>query len=193
MAFERRAAALATSLLCGFLASAPATAREPVEPARAPAVRPADFALTLELQAARKFTANDIKSFVYRVFSMYERATSGTKRVPVEAFRPLLDEHVSIDFPDYKITGWNDFVEWHRWIHDQLVGDDHRIGTIDVEFLTDGRYRARFVVNWRAMFKDGRYTDVRVEQVWTLREQADRDLPVIETYVAHLVGPAEAS
>jgi hypothetical protein len=32
--------------------------------------------------------------------------------------------------------------------------------------------------------------DVRVEQVWTMREQPDRELPVIETYVARVVEPA---
>ena len=46
-----------------------------------PGIYPADFALTLDQQAARKFTANDIRSFVYRVFSMYERATSDSRHV----------------------------------------------------------------------------------------------------------------
>lgn len=151
-----------------------------------PGVYPADFALTLDQQAARKFTANDIRSFVYRVFSMYERATSDSRHVGPEAFRLLLDDNVRIDFPDYKIRNWAEFVAWHKWIHGRLVGDDHVLGAIEVRFMSDGRYQAHFVVLWRALFKTGEYSEVRVDQTWTLREQADRDLPVIETYVARV-------
>ena len=152
-----------------------------------PGIYPADFALTLDQQAARKFTANDIRSFVYRVFSMYERATSDSRHVGPEAFRLLLDDNVHIDFPDYKIANWGEFVAWHKWIHGRLVGDDHVLGPIEVKFMSDGRYQAHFVVLWRALFKTGEYTEVRVDQTWSLREQADRDLPVIETYVARVV------
>lgn len=179
---------LPAAFLLAFLAADPSFADGPATPGAAP---PADFVSTLQLQAERKFTANDIKSFVHRIFSMYERATTGAQRVPAQAFRQLLDERVAIDFPDYKIAGWDDFVEWHRWIHEQIIGDDHEIHTIAVEFLEDGRYRAAFEVRWRAAFKDGRYVDVLVEQVWTLREQADRDLPVIETYVARVADGSE--
>jgi hypothetical protein len=172
--------------LAMIAATAPALAGASDDRASHPGVYPADFALALELQAARRFTANDIKSFVHHVFSMYERATSESRRIGPEAFRPLIDDNVRIDFPDYKIANWTEFVAWHKWIHDQLIGDDHVIESIDVEFLSDGRYQAHFVVNWRALFRSGQYTDVRVEQTWTMREQADRDLPVIETYVAKL-------
>lgn len=147
---------------------------------------PLDFAQVLELQTARKFTANDVRSFVYRVFAMYERATSEVRPVGAEAFRPFVADDVRVDFPDYQIHNWTEFVAWHRWIHGQLVGDDHILGPIDVTFLTDGRYQVHFVVVWRALFKNGDYKEARIEQTWRLREQADRDLPVIETYVAKL-------
>ncbi|MEI6719202.1 MAG: hypothetical protein WCO67_00420 [Betaproteobacteria bacterium] len=155
-------------------------------PAVRPGVYPSDFGLVLDLQATRKFTANDIQSFVHHVFSMYERATSSTHRVGAEAFRPLIDDSVQVDFPDYKIHSWKKFVAWHRWIHDQLIGDDHALGPIDVRFLGGGRYEARFFVLWRALFKDGNYREMRIEQIWTMREQPDRDLPVIEGYVARV-------
>lgn len=147
---------------------------------------PLDFAQVLELQATRKFTANEIRSFVYRVFAMYERGTSETRHIGPEAFRPFLDDNVRVDFPDYQINDWADFVAWHRWIHGQLVGDDHVLSPIDVTFLTDGRYDVHFVVVWRALFKNGDYKEARIEQTWRMREQADHDLPVIETYVAKL-------
>lgn len=164
--------------------SSVAASTTPVQPAISP--YPLDFAQVLELQAARKFTANDIRSFVYRVFAMYERGTSQTRHVGPEAFRPLVADDVRIDFPDYQIHNWSEFVTWHRWIHGQLAGDDHVLGPIDVTFLTDGRYQVHFVVLWRALFKDGAYNETRIEQTWRMREQPDRDWPVIETYVAKL-------
>jgi len=175
------------ALLACMLAVADPSAAAPTEQ-HGPVVSayPLDFAQTLELQAARKFTANDVRSFVYRVFAMYERGTSETRHVGPQAFRPFVDDNVRVDFPDYQIHNWDEFVAWHQWIHAQLVGDDHVLGPIDVAFLTDGRYQVHFVVVWRALFKNGDFKEARIEQTWGLREQPDRDLPVIETYIAKL-------
>jgi len=132
----------------------------------------------------RKFTKNDIKSFVYKVFSMYERATCVNEHVDVEAFHEIVDENIYVDFPDYQIRNREEFKEWHRWIHGLMNSDDHEIEKIDVEFLANGKYQARFIVRWRADFKDGTYVDSRIEQMWIMREENDRDLPVIERYLA---------
>ncbi len=169
-----------------MVAASPSIAASPTQFQRAASPYPLDFAQVLELQAARRFTANDIRSFVYRVFAMYERGTSETRHIGPEAFRQFVDDDVRVDFPDYQIHNWSEFVAWHRWIHGQLAGDDHVLGPIDVTFLTDGRYQVHFVVVWRALFKNGDYKEARIDQTWRMREQADRDLPVIETYVAKL-------
>ncbi|SHG80216.1 hypothetical protein [Ferrimonas marina] len=134
--------------------------------------------------AQRKFTHNDIKSFVHRVFSMYERATVGNPRIPAEAFTDLVDEQVEVQFPDRTIQNRAEFLDWHRWIHGRLRSDDHDISNIQVENLCDGRYQARFQVRWRAEFLDGQYTDLKLEQRWVMREEDDLDHPVIETYQA---------
>lgn len=135
---------------------------------------------------SRKFTRNDIKSFVYRIFSMYERATCDNEYLGAEAFDDLVADDVHVDFPDYRIRSREEFKEWHRWIHGLLNSDDHQIDRIAVEYLADGRYQARFFVRWRADFKDGRYIDLQVEQLWIMREEADLPLPVIERYVVGL-------
>lgn len=132
----------------------------------------------------RKFTRNDIKSFVYKIFAMYERATCENVYLNEESFHDLVSEDVYVDFPDYKIRSRNEFKEWHRWIHDMLISDDHGIDKVDVEFLVNGKYQARFFVRWRGEFKDGRYVDVLVEQLWVMREETGKKLPVIERYIA---------
>ncbi|MGL6312306.1 hypothetical protein [Vibrio sp. WXL103] len=133
---------------------------------------------------SRQFTINDIKSFVHKVFSMYERATVGKQLVDAEAFSHLVDENVYVDFPDYKIRSRAEFLEWHKWIHGLLISDDHEIEKVDVLYLSNGKYEARFKVRWRAEFKDKTYTDLKLEQRWILREEENLEHPVIERYVA---------
>ncbi|GAM54093.1 hypothetical protein JCM19231_3613 [Vibrio ishigakensis] len=132
----------------------------------------------------RKFTLNDIKSFVYKVFAMYERATVGKELVPAEAFSELVASDIHVDFPDYKIRSREEFLEWHRWIHGLLVSDDHDIDKLEVLFLANGKYEVRFKVRWRGEFKDGTYTDLKLEQRWILREEEQLEHPVIERYIA---------
>jgi hypothetical protein len=134
--------------------------------------------------ATRKFTKNDIKSFVHRVFSMYERATVGIQRVEAKAFHDLIDENIHVDFPDYQIRNREEFFTWHRWIHDLLVSDDHDVTNVDVLYLSNGKYEVRFDVRWRGEFKDGTYTDLALEQRWILYDSEQFDHPVIERYAA---------
>ncbi|WP_253649305.1 hypothetical protein [Vibrio tubiashii] len=147
----------------------------------------ADYDQLIQHYAERKFTQNDIKSFVHRVFSMYERATVGKVRVPAEAFADLIDKNIHVDFPDYKIHSRQEFMEWHQWIHDLLLSDDHDIKSIDVSFLDDGKYEAQFNVRWRGDFKDGSFTDLNIEQRWIMYESIEFDHPVIEQYVAEVI------
>lgn len=147
----------------------------------------ADYDTLIEQYAQRKFTKNDIKSFVHHVFSMYERATVGLERVPAEAFTDLVDEHIHVDFPDYKIRSRQEFMEWHHWIHDLLISDDHDIQSIDVSYLDDGKYEARFKVRWRGDFKDATFTDLMIEQRWVMYELSQYEHPVIEQYYAVVV------
>ena len=134
----------------------------------------------------RKFTKNDIKSFVHKVFSLYERATCDNVYRSADVFDELVADDVYVDFPDYKVRSREEFKQWHRWIHDLLHSDDHDIESIQVEYLANGKYQARFFVRWRADFKDGRYTDLRAEELWVMREEAEKELPVIERYIVAL-------
>lgn len=74
-------------------------------------------------------------------------------------------------------------MEWHRWIHDLLISDDHDIEKIDVSYLSNGKYMAQFIVHWRALFKDNTYSDLRVDQQWIMREDTNEPLPIIERYL----------
>ncbi|WP_234496433.1 hypothetical protein [Vibrio maritimus] len=143
-----------------------------------------DYDALIQQYGERKFTKNDIKSFVHRVFSMYERATVGKDRVPAEAFVDLVDESIHVDFPDYKIRSRQEFLKWHHWIHDLLLSDDHDIRNIDVYYLANGKYQARFDIRWRGEFKDGSFTDLNLEQSWIMYESDELAHPVIEYYLA---------
>ncbi|NOU58283.1 hypothetical protein ELS83_00540 [Marinifilum sp. JC070] len=87
------------------------------------------------------------------------------------------------------MRSWKDYVEWHQWIHNLLESDDHNIEKINVEFLVNGKYQVTFDVRWRGLFKDGTYLDNTIRQVWIMREEEGKQLPVIEKYIAKVNDP----
>ncbi|MCT4613560.1 MAG: hypothetical protein N4A49_01645 [Marinifilaceae bacterium] len=148
-----------------------------------------EYASLMETYRSRKFTRNDIKSFVYKVFAMYERATCKNVHVGVEKFKDFIDEKIYVDFPDYQIRSWNEYVKWHSWIHSILESDDHDIKSIKVDFLTNGKYQVVFDVRWRGLFKNGSYLDNTIRQRWTMREEENKEFPIIERYIAKVNDP----
>lgn len=142
-----------------------------------------EYRYLIDEQRKRKFTRNDIKSFVHKIFSMYERATCKEFYVPDTAFYPYLDENVYFDFPNYQVHNRLEFSKWHKWIHDQLESDDHIINDIIVEFLADGKYLIQFSVLWKALFKAGHYFEGTFLQKWVVREDISSDYPILEAYL----------
>ncbi len=67
-----------------------------------------------------------------------------------------------------------------------MLSDDHDIDidSIEVSYLSEGKYAAEFDVRWRGDFKDGSFTDLTVAQRWVMYESEQFDHPVIENYVA---------
>ncbi|WP_045461632.1 hypothetical protein [Vibrio hyugaensis] len=72
-------------------------------------------------------------------------------------------------------------MEWHHWLRDLLLSDDHDIERIDVSYLGEGKYAAQFDVRWRGDFKGGSFTDITVVQRWVMYESEELDHPVIES------------
>lgn len=130
----------------------------------------------------RKFTVNDIKSFIHSFFSMYEKSTfpDKSKKIVAEDFFPLIAEDVNIEFPDTSIHNKKEFKAWHKDVHSKLDSDIHIINNIEVTFAENGKYQAVFYVNWRAFYKDGSFVNQTLRQEWTIREEKDKDLPVLE-------------
>ena len=75
-------------------------------------------------------------------------------------------------------------MESHDWVHDLLLSDDHYSDSIEVSYLSEGKYAAQFDVRWRSDFKDSSFTDLTVAQRWVMYEPEQFDHPVIENYVA---------
>lgn len=130
----------------------------------------------------RKFDVNDIKSFVYMFFSMYEHSTflDEDRRVVASDFFDIIDENILIEFPETTIHNKAEFANWHKNLHEELDSDIHIIRNIDVVFLENGKYQAKFYVNWRALYKDGSFVNQTLKQIWTLREEKDSPLPILE-------------
>ena len=166
-------------LLCAFLAGAalPCAATIVVE-------APPDYADAVRIQQEHRFCENDIRSFVYHVFALYD------KHVPVSRFLPLLaDKGLDMRFPDATLRSHKDFKRWYAGIGKDIRSNTHQVERIDVSYPGRGRYQVGVVVLWQAMIKKGGYVSMRARQVWTLEEGKTRRWPRILSYIVEAAPP----
>ena len=141
-----------------------------------PAV-PAAYTEAVRVMRAHKFCENDIKSFVHRVFGMYD------KHVPVKEFLPLLaDKGLEMKFPEATLRSHADFKRWYADGGRNFESNTHILERVDVRFPGDGPYLVDLVVFWQAVGKDGKYVSFRAHQVWTLENGSGKE-PRILTYL----------
>ncbi|HHP0489542.1 TPA: hypothetical protein ACRZ2U_000226 [Vibrio harveyi] len=73
-------------------------------------------------------------------------------------------------------------MESHNWIHDLLLSDDHDIGSIEVSYLSQGKYAEQFDVRCVVISRMVRL--LTSPQRWVMYESEQFDHPVIENYIA---------
>lgn len=150
------------ALACGaILFSSPM----PVAALEKQAIPPAYAEAVQELQHNR-YGENDIKSFVYHIFSMYDY------HVPVEQFYPyLIDEGLEMQFPEGKLQSHRDFQHWYDVsVGENIRSNTHTIENLQVHIAGDHTYHVDFTVWWQAETRQGDYVSYHVHQKWTLVE-----------------------
>jgi hypothetical protein len=146
---------------------------------------PEEYSNAIRLQQAGRFNENDIKSFVYHVFGLYD------KHEDVNQFLPLLaDQGLEMRFPNWEpVCSPSDFQKWYRWIGENFQAPSlHQVeAPINVEFLGNGKYEVNMVVRWQAVNKGSGFTDLRGHQTWTLDDGDQGAWPRILRYIVELV------
>ena len=137
-----------------------ATAQETLPPAYVAAVK--------QLQE-NKFGENDIRSFVYHIFSMYDY------HVPVKQFYPyLVKTGLEMQFPEGKLQSQRDFEHWYDVsVGENIKTNTHTIEQLQVTILGQQTYQVDLVVWWQAETRKGEYLSYRFQQKWIVVEDGN--------------------
>jgi hypothetical protein len=142
---------------------------------------PAAYTDSVQRQRSNRFNENDIISFVYQVYALYDR------HVPVERFLPLLaPRNLEMRFPETTLRSQADFKRWYAGIGKTIASNTHSLESVKVSILGGGRYQADIVGLWQAETRKGEYITFKFRQRWGLVDGPGGQ-PMIQTY---LVEPA---
>jgi hypothetical protein len=138
---------------------------------------PAAYKEAVQRQLNNKFNENEIISFVYQFYAMYDR------HVPAERFLPLLaPQHLEMRFPETTLRSHADFKRWYAGIGKTIASNTHTLESVKVSVLGGGRYQADIVGVWQAESKKGEYVVFKFRQQWSLVDGPGRQ-PLIQTYL----------
>lgn len=158
----------AALLLLPFTASADAAAN-PITPTTAPSsvavsssVPPAAYLQSIKTLQENKYGENEIKSFVYQVFSLFDR------HAEISQLLLLFAEDVNMVVPEGKITSHQEFEKWYKDIGARYQSNTHIVERLEVQIPAKGDYRVDLTVQWQAMGIDGKYTSFKARQQWKI-------------------------
>jgi hypothetical protein len=138
---------------------------------------PVVYQEAIRRQQENKFNANEILSFVYQVYAMYDR------HVPVERFLPLLaSKNLEMRFPETTLRSHADFRKWYAGIGRDIASNTHTLESVQASIQGGGRYQADIVGVWQAETRRGEYLVFRFRQRWGLVDGPGRQ-PLIQTYL----------
>jgi hypothetical protein len=131
----------------------------------------------VQRQLSNRFNENDIISFVYQIYAMYDR------HVPVERFlRFLASKNLEMSFPETTLRSHADFKRWYAGIGKTIASNTHTLESVEVSILGGGRYQADIVGVWQAESKKGEFMRFKFRQRWSLVDGPNKQ-PQIQTYL----------
>ncbi len=146
---------------------------------------PAAYREAVQRQISNKFNENEIISFVYQVYAMYDR------HVPVERFLSLLASgNLEMRFPETTLRSHADFKRWYAGIGKTIASNTHALESVKVQVLGGGRYQADIVGVWQAEATTGEFIVFRFRQRWSLLDGPNKQ-PLIQTYLVEAADRAE--
>ena len=138
---------------------------------------PAAYTEAVQRQLNNRFNENDIISFVYQLYAIYDR------HVPVERFLPLLaSKNLDMRFPETTLRSHADFKRWYAGIGKAIASNTHTLETVKVSVFGGGRYLADIVGVWQAESRKGEYIVFKFHQRWSLVDGPGKQ-PLIQAYL----------
>ena len=130
---------------------------------------PAVYREAVQRQLNNRFNENEIISFVYQVYAMYDR------HVPVGRFLPFLaSKNLEMRFPETTLRSHADFKLWYAGIGKTITSNTHTLESVKASVLGGGRYQAEIVGVWQAESKKGEFIVFKFRQRWSLVDGPNR-------------------
>lgn len=124
---------------------------------------PAAYLQTIKTLQENKYGENEIKSFVYQVFSLFDRHVEVNNLLLLFA-----DENLYMLLPEGLIDSHQDFEKWYAAIGTKYQSNTHSLERIEVRIPSKGDYQVDLIVHWQALDREGKFTSSRYRQQWKI-------------------------
>ena len=124
---------------------------------------PESYLQSIKLLQENKYGENELKSFVYQVFSLFDRHAEVNNLLLLFA-----NEDLSMKVPEGRIDSHQDFEKWYAGIGANYQSNVHKIEQVSVQIPAKGDYRVNCVVLWQAIDRNGKFTSLRTRQQWQI-------------------------
>ena len=160
----------ALCLLVAFAIAAPATQAQHL---RAPRSRSFD-----RLHGQDKgYNLNEIKSFVYKWFSLFDR------NAPTDEFiARTVDQGLEMAFPERTLRSHNDFRDWYGGILENIKKASHDVSDLQVTQESPTQFAVSLRVHWQATTTTGEELSMHVRQEWTVIDDGGPS-PRVKRYI----------
>lgn len=140
--------------------SPPSASSGIISPAGSP---PATYVQAIKILQNNKYGENEIKSFVYQIFSLFDRHADISSLLLLFA-----DEDLYMQAPEGRIDSHQAFEKWYADIGAKYQSNVYTLEKVDVQFPANGKYQVDLIVTWQALARDGKYTSFRSRQQWKI-------------------------
>ncbi len=129
------------------------------------------------------FTMNELKSFVYCWFSLFDR------NAPIAEFLAVLrDRDLDVSLPGAHLKSHTEFTDWYAGILQTFKSASHDIRSLEITNKEDGSFQVDLSVQWTAEGYDGAHPNILVHQVWKQVDQGGQT-PIINSIAGTVVNP----
>lgn len=128
-----------------------------------PGAPPASYLTAVKTLQDNKYGENEIKSFVYQIFSLFERHAEVNNVLLLFA-----DEDLYMRVPEGTLDSHREFEKWYAGIGAKYQSQLHTLERIEVKTPSKGNYHVDMVVTWQALDRQGKYTTLRTRQQWQI-------------------------
>ena len=156
--------AIATISSTAFAAANPITPASSSAPAVTDAnAPPADYVKAINNMRENKYNENEIKSFVYQVFSMFDRHVSFNQLEDFFSEKDLISR-----LPEDRPNVQQPLEEWYVGMGAKYQSNVYTVEQLSVTIPGKNDYRVDLVVQWQALGKDGKFISQRFHEKWDI-------------------------